>query len=156
MSSLPHERSAQLRYQYVEFLVDHLCDCCRVFQGDLQEMLVLALIGQIHMRAMLDAGPDGMIAPRTIPGIHGISASRVAEITGIPRQTVRRKLAKLEAKGWVETLPSGLWALVTRDGSAAARLGEDGLNALDARSMARVLGLAKRLGRIIAGTNLST
>jgi predicted transcriptional regulator len=142
----------QLRYHYVEFLTAHLADCCRVFGGDLQEMLVLAVMGQVHLRAGLDVGPDGLVKPRSIPGPIGITASRIADVTGIPRQTVRRKLAKLESRGWIVPKPSGLWVIALRDGVAVARQGKDGLDALDARSMDRVLRMARQLSKIVTGT----
>ena len=142
----------QLRYHYVEFLTEHLSDCCRVFGGDLQEMLVLAVMGQVHMRAMLDAGPDGDVMARAIPGPAGISASRIADVTGIPRQTVRRKLAKLQTRGWAAPKASGLWVLTLVDGVALAREGHDGVGALDARAMERVVRLARRMAGIITRT----
>ena len=141
-----------MRYHYVEFLTEHLSDCCRVFGGDLQEMLVMAVMGQVHMRAHLDAGPDGAVTARTITGPAGISASRIADVSGIPRQTVRRKLTKLQSRGWVLPRASGLWVLALSDGVATARGGEDGLEALDARSMARVLKMARRMAGIVTGT----
>ncbi len=145
--------AAQLRYHYVEFLTEHLSDCCRVFKGDLQEMLVLAVLGQVHVRASLDARPDGTVVPRALPGPLGIGASRIADITGIPRQTVRRKLDKLRIRGWVEERGAGIWVLAMHEGAAAARTtGVDSLQALDARSMERVLALGHKLSRIIAGT----
>jgi hypothetical protein len=149
---LSADRAVQLRYHYVEFFTEHLSDCCRVFGGDLQEMFVLAVMGQVHLRALLDEGPDGTVTPRTIPGPAGISASRIADVTGIPRQTVRRKLAKLESRGWAVPRASGLWVLAVRDGVALAREGEGGLDDLDARSMGRVLRMARRMARIIERT----
>lgn len=113
---------------------------------------MLAVMGQVHLRAGLDVSPDGLVKPRTIPGPIGITASRIADVTGIPRQTVRRKLSKLESRGWIVRKPSGLWVIALRDGMARARQGEDGLDALDTRSMERVFHLARRLGKIVAGT----
>jgi predicted transcriptional regulator len=153
---LPADRALQLRYHYVEFLTEHLSDCCRAFEGDLQEMLVFAVLGQVHMRALLDAQPDGTLAHRATPAPLGINASRIADITGIPRRTVRRKLDKLKARGWVEPSASGIWVLATRDGAASAREGSGGIDALDSRSMERVLRMAERMSRIIAGTERST
>lgn len=155
-SPLPADSALQLRYHYVEFLTEHLSDCCRAFEGDLQEMLVLAVLGQVYMRAHLDAQSDGSLARRAVPAPLGINASRIADITGIPRQTVRRKLAKLESRGWVEALASGFWGLVLRDGVAAAREGESGIDALDARSLARVVDMADQVNRIIARTKPSS
>ncbi len=149
---LPADRALQLRYHYVEFLTEHLSDCCRVFDGDLAEMLVLAVMGQVHLRAVLDAAPDGAVTQRAIRGSAGISASRISDVTGIPRQTVRRKLIRLQGRGWIVPQASGLWMLAFRDGVAVAREGENGLEALDARSMERVLRLARRMARIVTGT----
>jgi hypothetical protein len=149
---LQADQEIQLRYHYVEFLTEHLSDCCRVFGGDLQEMLVLAVIGQVHLRAMLDPGPDGTVKPRTHPASTGINTSRIADVTGIPRQTVRRKLAKLQTRGWVAPQSSGRWTLAVKAGVVQALDGGGGVEALDSRSMERVLRLARQLGRIIPGT----
>jgi hypothetical protein len=48
----------------------------------------------------------------TIPPEHTLLISRMAlaRATGLPRETVRRKVAKLIAKGWVVELASGLRA----------------------------------------------
>jgi hypothetical protein len=43
------------QYQFVEFFVDHLVDMSRVFRGDLQLMLILAILGQVKIRALQDA-----------------------------------------------------------------------------------------------------
>lgn len=149
------DREIELRYQYVEFLADHLADCSRVFGGDLQEMLVLAVMGQVLLRAQLDAGPDGRVTPRTMPGAVGITASRIADVTGIPRQTVRRKLMKLQDRGWVEQRDTGFWAVCLREGTALARQGEDGLGALDARAMHRVGRMAQAMAAIVTRTQRS-
>lgn len=119
-------------------------------------MLVFAVLGQVHMRALLDAQPDGTLVARPVPAPLGINASRIADITGIPRQTVRRKLEKLRTRGWVDCLPAGIWALSLHDGTASAREGADGIQALDRRSMERVLRMAERMSKIIEGTKGST
>ncbi len=76
-----------------------------------------------------------------------ISASRIADVTGIPRQTVRRKLAALEARGWVERTRSATYSLVvTPEGSPAGRdLGE-----IDRRSIERVARLFCSLSSLLA------
>lgn len=69
-----------------------------------------------------------------------ITASRMAEVTGIAREMVRRKLARLEQKGWIEQLPDGAWRLkiAAQTGLAQAR---QGLEALDQRGIARIARL---------------
>ncbi len=63
-----------------------------------------------------------------------INASRIADVTGIPRETVRRKLALLEERGWIEQTASQSWKLVV-SGQKSKVYGD--LAALDARGIAR-------------------
>jgi hypothetical protein len=48
------------QYCYVEFFIDHLCDVGCAFLGDLQAMLVLALIGQTLLNAVRVAQAEGI------------------------------------------------------------------------------------------------
>jgi len=111
------------RYQYafVEFLVDHLTGVSKAFDGDLQQVLVLAVIGQVRLRGHRTAGEAGGVPPpaETL----SITASRLADVTGIPRETVRRKLKLLEDRGWIARRPDGAWYLRVDagDGEAPAR-----------------------------------
>ncbi|MCC3246073.1 helix-turn-helix domain-containing protein [Methylocystis sp. WRRC1] len=59
-------------------------------------MLVLAVIAQAFLRAD-EIGFEN--APT--------NASRISECTGIPRQTVRRKIQSLEERGWVHRSEGG-------------------------------------------------
>lgn len=106
------------QYHFVEFMTGHLIRCSRRFGGDLDEMLILAIIGQVHLRAELDVAADGRVSRRSEPSEVAISASRIADVTGIPRATARRKLAKLQKRGWAEQLHDGQWKLIFRDGAA--------------------------------------
>jgi DNA-binding MarR family transcriptional regulator len=123
-------------YQYhaVEFLTAHLVDVSRQFGGDFQEMLLLAVIGQVHLHRMLTQ-PDAQ-AGDAEPA--SISASRLADVTGIPRQTVRRKLAALAGRGWIEQTASAAWRLTVAGDDAPARLDLDGLNRRSIRRMAEL------------------
>lgn len=115
------------QYRFVEFLADHLADCSRVFRGDLQQMLVLAIIGQMELHARSRGSVAG--DPKA-----AISASRIADVTGIPRETVRRKLRALEERNWICRQPDGSWSLRIEAGEAVAR---NDLQGLDSRSIAR-------------------
>jgi hypothetical protein len=118
------ERYRLFQYHFVQFFVEHLSDASRVFEGDLQEMLVLAVIGQAYMRAD-ELGRENAT----------INACRVSETTGIPRQTVRRKLQSLQRRGWVQQIEGGAWQLTVHECEAAARIG---LAELDKRGMERI------------------
>jgi hypothetical protein len=142
------ERYPLYQYHAVEFLCEHLAHCSRVFGGDLQQMLILAVMGQVHLRSYLDMAPDGTMHPRELPLHPAITASRLADVTGIPRETVRRKLALLERRGWIEQDAGGSWRLVLEDGAAVAR---SGLDALDQAAMGRYARLLAGLERLTAG-----
>lgn len=95
------------QYAFVNFLLDHLADLSRAYRGDFQQILILAIIGQRWLSLLRNA--QGGDLPR--PDEMAISASRLADVTGIPRETVRRKLALLQDRGWVVQGPDGTWAL---------------------------------------------
>ncbi len=134
------------QYTVVEFVVEHLADLSRVFDGDLQEMLVLAIVGQVQMRAMRAAAlagedPWGLAEERV-----SINASRIADVTAIPRETVRRKLRSLEQRGWVSQTANSAWRLAVDDGFAKAKLD---LQEVDRRGIRRVARLFAGLEQIV-------
>ena len=126
------------QYRWVEFFIEHLADLSRAFRGDLQAMMVLALVGQVQLRAVraaVKAGTD----PAAIPAERlSIGASRIADVTGIPRETVRRRLTALERKGWLVRSGEADWRLAIADGKAAARAD---LATIDRRAMVRLARL---------------
>ncbi|NPV24636.1 hypothetical protein [Bradyrhizobium aeschynomenes] len=108
------------QYVFVDAPTDHLADLSRFFKGDLSEMLVFAVIGQTYLHAMIEQAklPDKRRGELVALGI---SASRLSDITCIPRQTVRRKLVALQRRGWIEQAADASWQLVIVDGKSAAR-----------------------------------
>jgi hypothetical protein len=80
------------------------------FDGDLDMMVVLAVIGD---RALKDsAGRDRsyrefLDRPQVDRKIPLTNRKSIADSTGIPRETVRRKVATLVARGWVIEQPDG-------------------------------------------------
>lgn len=136
-------RANYLRFQYefVEFFTEHLSDLSRAFRGDLQMVLVLAVVGQVRLKDHMDDRIDDG-ASRT-PG--GISSSRLADVTGIPRETVRRKLAALAKTGWVERVDQASWRISMVGEKSVAR---QELNELDMRAIDRVARMFCRLERI--------
>ena len=72
------------------------------FEGDLDRMLVLAAIGgRIRPEGWRDRLEDAARLTRPAEAAAPINIQSVADYTGIPRETVRRKVAWLEQKGWV-------------------------------------------------------
>ena len=97
-----------IQYQFVELLTAHLADCSRTFKGDLQQAVILALIGQVHIEHYRKNSGD-------VTNVRGISTSRLSDLTGIPRQTVRRKLIAVAKLGWIEPTTQGSWRIATLD-----------------------------------------
>jgi predicted transcriptional regulator len=134
-------RAAYPAYQHrwVEFFVEHLTDVSRTFEGDLQQAILLAIIGQARLAAL--RGGDASTGPR------GTNASRLAEVTGIPRETVRRKLRALEERGWIAQDEAGIWRMVVdpdgRDTPARRDLAD-----IDERARRRVARLVVDLSQI--------
>jgi predicted transcriptional regulator len=129
------------RYQYsfVEFFVEHLTDLSRTFDGDFQQIMLLAILGQRRLNE-LRRTRDGEEA--SIEGM-SITASRLADVTGIPRETVRRKLALLEDRGWIAQASDGSWSIVIGDGDE--RPVRRDLAAFDDRARRRVARLVAAL-----------
>nr|WP_111301200.1 hypothetical protein [Paracoccus saliphilus] len=126
------------QYRWVEFFIEHMADLSRTFRGDLQLMMVLALVGQVHMRAVRAARKAGT-DPSAIPAERlSINASRIADVTAIPRETVRRRLTALERKGWLLRNGEASWQLAVEGGKATARVD---LEVIDRRAMVRLARL---------------
>lgn len=137
----------EYHYTFVEFFVEHMIDASSAFEGDMQQMLLLAVLGQAKIRAVkaaIDAGEDRARA-RLI--VCGISASRLSDITSVPRQTVRRKLAALNARGWIEQASDGTWHLTLTNGEPAVL---NDLGKLDRRAIGRIARLYSDLHYILA------
>lgn len=76
-----------------------------VFDGDLDMFLVLAVIGDRTFSGRR-ADPDQTYEAWQAEEAHlvapeDVNIRTIAEFSGIPRETVRRKLAALTEKGWV-------------------------------------------------------
>lgn len=140
------ENYALYQYHFVEFFIEHLCDISRTFRGDLQEMIVLALVGQVQIRAMRMSIETGVPLADLPSARLSITASSIADVTGIPRETVRRKFASLEQKGWVHKNSDGSYLLAINEGVAAAKVD---LSEVDARALDRVARMFRNLEAII-------
>jgi hypothetical protein len=136
---------SEYQYRFVEFFVEHLCDLSLAFRGDLQQMIVLAVVGQVRLYANNAARAAGEDVLSIDDSRLTITASRIADVTGIPRETVRRKLLALERKGWISRDASSGWSLVV----AAEVPARVALSDLDARAIGRVARLFAGLEAIV-------
>jgi hypothetical protein len=141
------EQYVLYQYCFVEFFIDHLADVSRAFRGDLQAVLVLAVIGQSWLNAVRVAQAEGIKPADLPPERTSTSASRIADVTGIPRQTVRRKLAAFEERGWILRSDDGSCRLAHTDGHSAARRD---LSDIDRRALLRVARLFADLEALVS------
>jgi hypothetical protein len=83
------------------------------FQGDLDQYLIylVFLLDQLSRELAAKARPRGRLAEA-----RGLNALSIAEVTGIPRETARRKLQMLVAEAYVERGLDGLYYLGDRYG----------------------------------------
>lgn len=101
-------RRREMAYVLSDFMVPYLLRLYHAFDGDLAEIVVLGEIAQRNASRFFDqAGKDKprehLLDDETRRRQHLLpcNALSVAESTGIPRETVRRKVNKLIARGWI-------------------------------------------------------
>jgi hypothetical protein len=102
----------EARALWGQFSAEWLTEESRFLDGDLQMVLILAVL------ALKPASPavGGGVAGASFPSR---TTSAVARLTGIPRETVRRKLDHMAERGWIERLRYGGWRIRVGAGSAA-------------------------------------
>lgn len=81
-----------------------LVECRRHFDGDMDQLVILSVIGERTLTAERSAGltyPEFVEGRRAAGISRRINTQSIAEYTGIPRETVRRKVNHLIDRGWV-------------------------------------------------------
>lgn len=103
------ERHRELSYVMGQFMTEHLIRVHRLFEGDLTAAIVLATVAQRNLQRYYDEvgrdapqGFDALVdADEHLPHLRPCNALSVSAATGVPRETVRRKVRWLVAKGWL-------------------------------------------------------
>lgn len=95
----------KIHARHVAALTRHLIACRQICDGDLDLFLVLTIIGERTFTAR-DAPADMShkdFVDGTVDSLQpaAINLQSIADYSGIPRETVRRKLRILQDKGWV-------------------------------------------------------
>lgn len=100
-------------------LIDHMVRCCRTFGIDYQMLVLWAILSHQNTAHLFPPGtrptqvlkdngrlreqPDAMLRP--------VRLRHLSEMSGVPRETARRKLAALRRAGWITATPRG-WVIV--------------------------------------------
>jgi hypothetical protein len=118
------------QYHWVQFATEWLTECSRTFDGDLQMMLILSVVGQRQLDER--RRNPGAVVEQLVPTI---TASRIADLTGIPRETVRRKLEAMAKRGWVRQNAEAAWSIAVVDGRIPVR---EALSGLEDNAMRKI------------------
>lgn len=90
------------------FIMDHLIRATRFFGNDSEAMILFGTVAHFNVAHLVtpgtspsqDLGVDGIV-PDPQPRLRPVRIRDLAQITGRPRETIRRKLEQLEAQGRV-------------------------------------------------------
>lgn len=102
---LLHDNFGKLHAGHVAALTRHLVECRNAFGGDLDLFLVMTIIGERTFTAR--NAPDTMthndFLQRSVRDLEpaAINLQSIADYSGIPRETVRRKIETLLEMGWI-------------------------------------------------------
>lgn len=142
----------QISYETGLFMIDYLRRLNREFSNDLLSAIVMGEIAQHSVRDLmkrdlprsgLPSGEFFSARERVAAGLKRCNALSVSESSGIPRETVRRRIDRLVAQG-----------LVTRDARGGLELatGVSGhFRAFDRQTIADLVALAERIRERVGG-----
>ena len=106
------ERRAEVRLHLSHFLVGYLNEIYKAFDGDIAMAIVLGEIS--HHNTAPFFSPDKQFNapvrvleedPEAWKTMTGCNAYSISCATGIPRETVRRKIATMLKRGWLVNIP---------------------------------------------------
>lgn len=148
-TSALRESHFEVTYLLGSFMTEHLVRLYEAFDGDLTAAIVLGTIGQHNYRRYYEqAGASAAKGFSSIVenGEHVAHARpcntlSVSQSTGIPRETVRRKIRKLVDKGWVRR--------VGPDKLVITRLPGQHFVAFDRETMAHFASTTNRICRVV-------
>ena len=106
----------------LRFMTSRLRAMYQAYDGDLTLCLVLGEIASRNTERFYDERrglqPRSPNAPE--PQLLDCNALSISEVTGIPRETVRRKLAKLVDLGWIQKTPEDMYVITDKIGDVFA------------------------------------
>ena len=122
-----------------QLVLNQLLRMARQVNGDFESLVILSVLQlQSAGRALREDPVSCAAAPVFLPASllrhQGLRSSDLAQSTGIPRETVRRKLERMQSEGKVVRHPDGRWHVRANahELRALARQMLDSANALSA------------------------
>ena len=115
--SIAEEHFAILWPRHIEGMIALFSELRQAFDGDLDSTLILAVIGAALLpkdELPISFSYSDLLKQRDINFRKPLNTLSISQVTGIPRETVRRKLATMEARRWVERDEFGHWKMGER------------------------------------------
>lgn len=106
-----------LAFAMNRFIVDHVIRAARQFDNDTEALILFGMLSHLNVAHMVPPGSDvrttldprGRV-PDPGPRLRPVRIRDLVQITGRPRETIRRKLERMEAAGRVRRVAEG-WVL---------------------------------------------
>jgi hypothetical protein len=96
------------------FIVDHVIRTARLFENDTEALLLFGMLAHLNIVHLMPPGstPSTTLdrrgrVPDPQPKLRPVRIRDLAQISGRPRETVRRKLEQMRSAGRVHRLPTG-------------------------------------------------
>jgi len=103
-----------LAFAMNRFIVDHVIRSARLFDNDTEALILFGMLAHLNVVDLMPPGSSPSTAldrrgriPDPQPKLRPVRIRDLAQITGRPRETVRRKLEQMRAAGRVHHLPNG-------------------------------------------------
>ena len=101
-------------FQVNRHLIDHMLRCARELRVDFESLVIWGVLSHQNVAHLLGPGtPPGSgldargRAPHAAGDLRPVRIRDLAQITGLPRETIRRKLLRLQEDGRVRQVASG-------------------------------------------------
>jgi hypothetical protein len=96
------------------FMVDHMIRSARLFENDMEAMILFGMLAHLNIVHLVPPGSSPVTTldhrgriPESQPKLRPVRIRDLAQITGRPRETIRRKLEHMRSAGRVQRLPNG-------------------------------------------------
>jgi DNA-binding transcriptional ArsR family regulator len=128
-------------------LFDHMRRLVVVLELDLESVFIWGTLAQLNVASALRPGIDPLKVLESdghVPesALRAVRLSHLAQISGMPRETVRRKLEALRERGKVERNSQGYWQVTMAGVDAQTR-------AFTVETVRRLISASDHIGRVL-------
>ena len=103
-----------LAFTMGRFIVDHVIRSARLFDNDTEALILFGMLAHLNIVHLMPPGSSPLTTldrqgrvPESQSKLRPVRLRDLAQITGRPRETIRRKLEHMRSVGLVQRLPDG-------------------------------------------------